>query len=71
MRLPGFGKPERGDAVVFNFPEGDTVVANYQNMSYYQLARMSGRDNLLRRDRCGGDRAGRPAKRSACPPGAS
>jgi signal peptidase I len=51
MRLPGFGKPERGDAVVFNFPEGDTVVANYQNMSYYQLARMSGRDNLVRRDR--------------------
>ncbi|MBP9161413.1 MAG: signal peptidase I, partial [Flavobacteriales bacterium] len=51
MRLPGFGKPQRGDAVVFNFPEGDTVVANYQNMSYYQLARMCGRDNLLRRDR--------------------
>ncbi|MGV3636106.1 MAG: DUF5684 domain-containing protein, partial [Flavobacteriales bacterium] len=23
-RLPGFGSPERGDAVVFNFPEGDT-----------------------------------------------
>lgn len=51
MRLPGFGKPQRGDAVVFNFPEGDTVVANYQNMSYYQLARMCGRDNLLRRER--------------------
>lgn len=51
MRLPGFGKPQHGDAVVFNFPEGDTVVANFQNMSYYQLARMSGRDNLLRRDR--------------------
>lgn len=51
MRLPGFGKPERGDAVVFNFPEGDTVVANFQNMSYYQLARMSGRNNLLERHR--------------------
>lgn len=38
-RLPGFGKPQRGDAVVFNFPEGDTVVANVQNQSYYQLAR--------------------------------
>ncbi|HEY0977790.1 MAG TPA: S26 family signal peptidase, partial [Flavobacteriales bacterium] len=50
-RLPGFGTPDRGDAVVFNFPEGDTVVANYQNMSYYQLARMSGRKNLLERDR--------------------
>ncbi len=51
MRLPGFGTPQRGDAVVFNFPEGDTVVANYQNMSYYQLARMCGRENLLERDR--------------------
>jgi signal peptidase I len=51
MRLPGFGTPQRGDAVVFNFPEGDTVVANFQNMSYYQLARMSGRENLLKRDR--------------------
>ncbi|HMN05404.1 MAG TPA: S26 family signal peptidase [Flavobacteriales bacterium] len=51
MRLPGFGKPQHGDAVVFNFPEGDTVVANFQNMSYYQLARMSGRENLLQRGR--------------------
>jgi signal peptidase I len=37
--------------VVFNFPEGDTVVANYQNMSYYQLVRMCGRKNLLERER--------------------
>ncbi|MCC6840285.1 MAG: signal peptidase I [Flavobacteriales bacterium] len=51
LRLPGFGKPQRGDAVVFNFPEGDTVVANFQNMSYYQLARMSGRTNLVDRNR--------------------
>jgi signal peptidase I len=51
MRLPGFGPPHRGDAVVFNFPEGDTVVANYQNMSYYQLVRMCGRKNLLERER--------------------
>lgn len=45
-RLPGFGTPERGDAVVFNFPEGDTVVANFQNQSYYQLARQYGRAKL-------------------------
>lgn len=38
-RLPGFGKPERGDAVVFNFPEGDTVLKWFQNQSYYQLLR--------------------------------
>ena len=42
-RLPGFGTPQRGDAVVFNFPEGDTVVANFQNQSYYQLVRQYGR----------------------------
>ncbi|MCB0781289.1 MAG: signal peptidase I, partial [Flavobacteriales bacterium] len=34
-RLPGLGSPQRGDALVFNFPEGDTVVANFQNQSYY------------------------------------
>ncbi|MBL7986008.1 MAG: hypothetical protein JNM91_13470, partial [Flavobacteriales bacterium] len=42
FRLPGFGKPQRGDAVVFNFPEGDTVVANVQEQSYYQLVRNYG-----------------------------
>ncbi len=46
-RLPGFGDPQRGDAVVFNFPEGDTVVANYQNMSYYQLVRSFKREDIL------------------------
>ena len=45
-RLPGFGKPQRGDAVVFNFPEGDTVVANFQNQSYYQLVRQYGHDKI-------------------------
>lgn len=45
-RLPGFGTPQRGDAVVFNFPEGDTVVANFQNQSYYQLVRQHGRKKL-------------------------
>ncbi len=45
-RLPGFGRPQRGDAVVFNFPEGDTVVANFQNQSYYQLVRDHGRAKI-------------------------
>ncbi|MCB0789450.1 MAG: S26 family signal peptidase [Flavobacteriales bacterium] len=45
-RLPGFGRPEKGDAVVFNFPEGDTVVANFQNQSYYQLVRDHGRAKI-------------------------
>lgn len=45
-RLPGFGDPQRGDAVVFNFPEGDTVVANFQNQSYYQLVRDYGTQKI-------------------------
>lgn len=43
LRLPGFGDIERDDVVVFNFPEGDTVCANIQNQSYYQLIRDHGR----------------------------
>ena len=38
FRLPGLGSVERMDAVVFNFPEGDTVATNYQNTGYYQLS---------------------------------
>jgi signal peptidase I len=40
-RLIGFGKVKRDDAVVFNFPAGDTVVADYQTVSYYQIIRDS------------------------------
>jgi signal peptidase I len=45
-RLPGLSKVERGDPVVFNFPEGDTVVENFQNQSYYQLVRDNGRKRV-------------------------
>ena len=42
-RLPGFGKVKRGDAVVFNYPDGDTVSTAYQsNVSYYSLVRQFG-----------------------------
>lgn len=47
MRLPGWGTIKRNDATVFNFPEGDTVVVNLQDQSYYQLERQLGRENLL------------------------
>lgn len=40
-RLAGFGKIKRDDAVVFNFPAGDTVVLAHQNMSYYSIVRDS------------------------------
>lgn len=48
FRLPGFGDVERYDATVFNFPEGDTVVVNAQESSYYQLARQFGRENMMK-----------------------
>ena len=35
-RLPGLGKVHRNDAVVFNYPAGDTVSTRFQsNISYY------------------------------------
>jgi signal peptidase I len=40
-RLAGFGKVKRDDAVVFNFPAGDTVVLAHQNLSYYSIIRDS------------------------------
>jgi len=46
-RLPGFGEVERNDAVVFNFPEGDTVCLGQPAMSYYQLCRDFGRKQVL------------------------
>jgi signal peptidase I len=35
LRLPGFGSVKNGNIVVFNYPDGDTVLLNSQNMSYY------------------------------------
>ncbi|MGV3508481.1 MAG: signal peptidase I [Sphingobacteriaceae bacterium] len=44
-RLPGFTEVKRGDVVVFNYPEGDTVVLETQaEASYAQLVRQMGRD---------------------------
>ncbi len=43
-RVPGFGKVERNDIVVFNFPAGDTVAVNYQQTTdFYSLAYSEGR----------------------------
>ncbi len=38
-RLAGFQEVKNLDVVVFNFPAGDTVVANMQAASYYSIAR--------------------------------
>ncbi len=39
FRLPGFGKVNNSDIVVFNYPDGDTVLLNFQDRSYYQTVR--------------------------------
>jgi signal peptidase I len=51
-RLAGCGKIKRYDPVVFNFPEGDTVVLEEQAVSYYEIIRrnareMQARDNYI------------------------
>ena len=45
-RLKGFGKIKNNDAVVFHFPEGDTVATNIPSASYYQLVREYGRSRV-------------------------
>ena len=37
-RLPGLREVERGDIVVFNFPEGDTVLSRMPEVDYYMIA---------------------------------
>lgn len=39
IRIPGWSDVERGDIVVFNFPEGDTVYTGNRNRSYYGFIR--------------------------------
>ena len=47
FRFPGFGNVERNDAVVFNYPEGDTVSTRFQsNVSYYTLVKQYGRKRV-------------------------
>ncbi len=36
-RLPGIRQIERGDIVVFNYPQGDTVAEKVPNPDYYQI----------------------------------
>ncbi len=36
-RLPGLRSVERGDIVVFNFPEGDTVLSKFPSEDYYMI----------------------------------
>ncbi|MFW5644440.1 MAG: signal peptidase I, partial [Bacteroidota bacterium] len=45
-RLKGFSKVKRNDIIVFNFPEGDSVVVQYSGQNYYSLLRQYGRDYI-------------------------
>ncbi|MCB0695981.1 MAG: signal peptidase I [Chitinophagaceae bacterium] len=46
-RLPGFGSVKRNDIVVFNFPNGDTVVKEAPEQDYYALCREYGRNTVV------------------------
>lgn len=47
-RYPGYGKINNNDVIVFNFPEGDTVIINYPHTdeTYYTLIRKHGHDHI-------------------------
>ncbi len=53
-RLAGFGDVKNNNAVVFNFPAGDTVVVRYPERSYYSIVRdyaMQMKENDIRNGR--------------------
>ena len=41
--MPGCGRVQRNDIVVFNFPAGDTVATNFQQTDFYSLAYEEGK----------------------------
>ena len=44
-RYPGLGKVKRYDAVVFHYPDGDTMcTAQFSNRSYHELVRLYGKE---------------------------
>jgi len=47
-RLAGLGKIRNNDAIVFNFPAGDTVVLEEQETSYYEIVRRTAREMMQR-----------------------
>ena len=46
-RLAGFSKIKNNDIVVFNFPEGDTVILQMQSQSYYNVIRMYAQEMMI------------------------
>ena len=62
-RLKGFGTPQRGDLVVFNFPAGDTVALKMPNPDYYTLKAVYGEETLRNRPDLYGKIVYRPVDR--------
>ena len=60
-RFPGFTNIKNMDVVVFNYPDGDTLSTKFQsNVSYYQLVRQFGRDQVWGNRQYFGDIIARP-----------
>lgn len=60
-RFAGLGNVQRNDAVVFNYPAGDTLSDKFQsNVSYYSLIRQYGRDRVHSDERNFGNIIARP-----------
>jgi len=51
-RLAGLGKVKNNDAIVFNFPAGDTVVLEETETAYYEIVRRTARE-MMQRDSYG------------------
>lgn len=48
-RLKGFTTPKAGDVIVFNFPAGDTIALIDPISSYYDLVRVYGREQVVKK----------------------
>jgi len=48
-RLKGLEKIQRNHIIVFNFPEGDTIIPQFPWQNYYSVSRQYGRENILSR----------------------
>lgn len=59
-RIPGFQDVKRGDVVVFNYPEGDTVALGMQDRSYYDMVREKGWEEVNSNPQFYGEVVARP-----------
>jgi len=48
-RLAGLGNVKNNDAIVFNFPAGDTVVLEETETAYYEIVRRTAREMMIRK----------------------